>query len=113
MRYYKRLAEKFASTKVDVTSMRTHEAQIREFRLKVEALLPRQTERLSRMPSFDQLLEDVGMARLYPFYVLLSQSAHGEHAGTWLYRSRGVGTQAVFGEFIDDAQWGEPLLYVF
>jgi hypothetical protein len=112
-RYYKRLAEKFASTKVNVTSMRTHETQIREFRLKVEALLPQQTKRLSRMPSFDQLLEDVGVGHLYPFYVQLSQSAHGEHAGTWLYRSSGVGTEKVFGEFIDHTQWGVPLLVCF
>jgi hypothetical protein len=112
-RYCKRIVEKLANTNVDVSHMLAHETQLSRFRLDVEALLPRETKRLLRMPTFDQLLEDLGGDRLYAFYILLSQSTHAEHAGTWLYRSGGVGTYKEIGEFIDARQWAIPLRVCF
>jgi hypothetical protein len=113
-RYCKRVADQLAAnTRYDVTGLRMHGQQIRQFRLKVEAVLPKGTERLSTMPTFDRLLEDVGGGPLYPFYIELSQSAHGEHQGTWLYRSGGVGTHNKPGEFIDEGKWFVPLRVCF
>jgi hypothetical protein len=113
-RYCKRVADKLAAnTNVDVAGLRAREKQLRQFRSQVKALLPAGIEPILRMPTFDQLLEDVGGIRLYPLYILLSQSAHGEHAGTWLYRTGGMGTHAKPGEFIDEAQWFVPLRVCF
>jgi hypothetical protein len=55
------------------------------------------------------MLAELGGEALYFFYVSLSQTAHGEHAATWLYRADGLGTERRSGEFITPSNWSIPL----
>jgi len=55
------------------------------------------------------MLSELGGEALYLFYMKLSQTAHGEHAATWLYRSGGLGTMNRSGEFITPSDWVIPL----
>src|SRR5215471_4582646 len=110
-RYLNRLARiaDLQRLKWDVAGLRQREKSIRGIRLAIEANLPPHIRRLERSPSFDAMLAELGGAALYPFYVRLSQIAHGEHAATWLYRAGGLGTENRSGEFITPSDWLIPL----
>ncbi len=104
-----RIADRSQRLKWDVANLRTKEKSIRNFRLAVEAKLPPHIRRLERSPPFDAMLAELGSEALYLFYVKLSQTAHGEHAATWLYRAGGLGTENRSGEFITPGDWLIPL----
>jgi len=63
----------------------------------------------SAIPNFRECLRLLGEERMYLLYSLLSQTAHATHSVTWRYRSGGLGTQKVEGEFIEADQWDLPL----
>jgi hypothetical protein len=63
----------------------------------------------SKIPKLPQLLRSLGEERTYILYRLMSQTAHATHASTWLYRSGGVGTQKIEGEFVSPDAWNLPL----
>jgi hypothetical protein len=104
-----RIADRSPRLKWDVAGLREEEKSIRRFRLAVEAKLPPHIRRLERSPTFDAMLAELGGEALYLFYVRLSQTAHGEHAATWLYRAGGLGTEKRSGEFITPSDWFIPL----
>jgi Family of unknown function (DUF5677) len=108
-RYLNRIADRFQRFGQDVAGLRREEKFIRDFRLSVEAKLPGHISRLERSPSFDAMLAELGGEKLYAFYVRLSQTTHGEHAATWLYRAGGLGTMNRSGEFITPSDWCIPL----
>jgi hypothetical protein len=108
-RYLNRIADRFHRLGQDVAGLRQNEKEIRDFRLAVEAKLPRYISRLERSPSFEAMLAELGGESLYLYYVRLSQTAHGEHAATWLYRADGLGTMNRSGEFITPRDWFLPL----
>ena len=92
---------------------RDREANIREFRLAVEAKLPKHVDRLKRSPSFEDMVGSLGGEALYSFYIFLSQSSHAEHQATWFYRAGGLGSEKREGEFIKPADWWMPLQICF
>jgi hypothetical protein len=108
-RYLARMADRLQRLKWDAAGHRQQEKIIREFRLSVETQLPPHIRRLERSPSFDAMLAELGSEALYLFYVNLSQTVHGEHAATWLYRGGGLGTENQSGEFITPSSWFIPL----
>jgi hypothetical protein len=114
-RYLNRIADRFQRSKRDVAGFRQDDKAkaIRDFRLSVEAELPSRIRRLERSPSFDAMLAELGVEGLYSFYVKLSQTVHGEHAATWLYRAGGLGTMNQSGEFITPRDWFFPLTVGF
>jgi hypothetical protein len=59
------------------------------------------------------MLAELGDEAPYSFYVKLSQTVHGEHAATWLYRAGGLGTMNRTGEFITPRDWFFPLTVGF
>jgi hypothetical protein len=68
------------------------------------------------VPHFRECLRSLGEERTYVLFMQLSQIAHATHASTWFYRSGGVGTKAIGGEFVDADDWNLPLnicLFVF
>ena len=114
-RYHNRIANIADRLRLEwnVAGLRQQEKKIRDFRLSVEAKLPPHIRRLERSPSFDAMLAELGGEELYSFYVRLSQTAHGEHAATWLYRAGGLGTENRQGEFITPRDWFFPLRTAF
>jgi hypothetical protein len=112
-RYLNRVADKLSNAGLDAVRWRNRAALIKDFHLGVSNKLPRRVSRLSGTPSFDTMLTGLGGEQIYPFYILLSQTTHGEHASTWLYRTEGLGTQKRVGEFIKPSDWWLPLRVCF
>jgi len=111
--YLSRIAKQLEKLGKDVTALHQRETSIKDFRLAVDAKLPRDITRLSSTPTFKAMLTDLGGDQLYSYYMLLSQYVHGEHPGTWLYRAGGLGTEKRIGEFIKPADWFIPLRLSF
>lgn len=112
-RYLARVADRLEKIGNDVTALRNRESIIRNFRLAVDAKLPKNIARLKGTPDFEKMLEALGGENLYSFYLLLSQSTHAEHATTWNYRTGGLGTEKHIGEFVQPTNWFIPLRVCF
>jgi hypothetical protein len=83
---------------------------IKDFRETIAtALEERGVQVNSKMPHFDHILSDIGGENLYSYYIMASQYTHGGHGATWLYRTRGLGTQKQIGEYICVDDWVLPL----
>ena len=101
-------AKRFATVGISTEATKAREEGIKDFRLKMTALLPRYIK-VSGLPNLDQMLTAIGGDKLYAFYNKMSQYTHAGHAATWLYRSGGLGTARQDGEFIEPNQWLIPL----
>jgi hypothetical protein len=94
----------------DVSKDQEWVAGIEKFRRSVASLLAaRGFTTKTPVPSFLDCLRSLGEERIYRIYAMLSQTAHGTHAGTWLHRSGGLGTAAIDGEFVSGDDWNIPL----
>lgn len=82
-------------------------ASIRSFRTAVEAALPPHIKRIPQAPRFDRMLAAVGIPEFYDLYAFLSQTAHGTHIATHLFRKH-LGSAKVIGEFITPSAWSTP-----
>lgn len=111
-RYLNRVAHKLSHAGLESTGWRNRAAIIRNFYIGVSNNLPPGVKKLSGTPSFEAMLGALEGEQIYPFYILLSQTTHGEHASTWLYRT-GLGTQQRLGEFIKPSDWWLPLRVCF
>jgi hypothetical protein len=80
------------------------EAQIRDFRTQVTAMLPSGYCPLPKLPNIYEMLESLSEARKYILYVWGCQYTHGTHAATGLYR-KDLGSEKKFGEFIRLGDW--------
>jgi hypothetical protein len=96
-----------------VTRLREREKVIRDFRLAISNKLPPRIRKPAKVPKFDRMLASLGGENIYSLYILLSQSVHGGHAATWLYRKRGLGTERLIGEFIRPTEWQIPFRVTF
>jgi hypothetical protein len=112
-RYLNRVADKLSNAGLDAARWRNRAAIIRDFHLNVSNKLPKGVSGLSGTPSFEAMLGGLGGEQIYPFYILLSQTTHGEHASTWLFRTEGIGTQKRVGEFVKPSDWWLPLRVCF
>jgi len=101
-------ARRISKVGISTESTKAREENIKDFRLKMTAMLPPHT-RVTGLPTLDQMLTSIGGEKLYAFYNKLSQYTHASHAATWLYRSGGLGTERKHGEFISADQWFLPL----
>jgi hypothetical protein len=101
-------AKRFATVGISPEPTKAREESIRDFRLKMTALLPPRTTVVG-LPNLDQMLTTIGGDKLYAFYNKMSQYTHASHAATWLYRGGGLGTERKQGEFIESNQWFIPL----
>lgn len=109
-RYLDRIAKRLGERGREVSALRQRRSEIAAFRLAVSEKLPSGVKLLPGTPSFERILEDLGGMNIYEIYIAASQSTHGEHAGTWLYRDGGLGTMKQVGEFIKASDWTLPLL---
>jgi hypothetical protein len=111
-RSIRRIAERI-SDKEFQKQLFERERSIREFRVGVEDLMPKEVKLLPGIPSFEEMLADLGSEDGYRAYIMLSQYVHGEHAATWLYRRKGLGTENQRGEFIELELWWLPLYIAY
>lgn len=72
-------------------------------------LAERGYSKVSAVPNFRELLRTLSEERTYMLYMALSQTTHASHASTWLYRSGGLGTKKIRGEFVSAEDWSLPL----
>lgn len=107
-KYLQWKARRFAKVGIATEATTAREEKIKDFRLRVTAMLPNHIK-VSGLPNLDQMLTDIGGEKLYAYYNEMSQYTHGSHAATWLYRDGGLGTERKHGEFVGPAQWATPL----
>jgi len=108
-RFLERTSRYLADLGLESETLPSLHDKIRSFRVAVVGALPPGVAELPRSPSFEDMLKAVGGDELYVIYMKLSQYVHAEHAATWLYRSRGLGTEKRLGEFIKADDWYLPL----
>jgi hypothetical protein len=87
-----------------VDAFRERAAKVQEFRKGVEDALPPEIARLPRIPNLDAMMAEIGEAKRYFQYTLLSQYAHGSHFGGGIYR-RNLGTEKELGERVSATEW--------
>jgi hypothetical protein len=108
-RYLQRTSDRLEKAGQDVTKSREREKMLREFRLSVTAMMPKNIKIPEGNPPFDSMLSSLGGSVLYPLYITLSQFTHAEHNATWIYRKSGIGNRKKIGEFIEPGHWYIPL----
>jgi Family of unknown function (DUF5677) len=83
---------------------------VTQFREEISALLSARGYKAPfQVPNFRDMLRSLGAERTYLLYSTFSQTSHGTHSSTWLYRSHGLGTQKIEGEFVPPDRWNLPL----
>jgi len=102
--YYRNLATDIEKHQDDGAPFHQIEKEIQGFRLGVERLLPKEIELLSKQPKYEDMLKDLGDAKRYTSYRIMSNYTHPTQVATSIYRS-GLGTQKKFGEFISPSDW--------
>jgi hypothetical protein len=85
-------------------ALRGRSARIQGFRKAVEAALPVHISRLPRIPTLEAMMTEIGEARRYATYTILSQYSHGSHYGGSIYR-QGLGTKKEFDERVSPSEW--------
>ena len=108
--YLTRQINLLASFGCDTTPWTNRQLSLNKFREEVsQLLLKRGYTPLAKVPNFRDMLRSLGTERTYLLYSAFSQTAHGTHSSTWLYRSGGVGTQKTEGEFVSHDKWDLPV----
>jgi len=108
-RYCQRVAQRLEDLGKDAQAFRLRADRLQSFRQAVAKALPAGYQELPGSPAFEDMLKSLGGNEVYAFYIHASQFIHGEHAGTWLYRTGGLGTEKRSGEFVRPADWSAPL----
>jgi hypothetical protein len=70
----------------------------------VEVSLPARISPLPKIPTLEAMVAEIGEAKRYTTYTILSQYSHGSHYGGSIYR-RGLGTEKEFGERVPLSDW--------
>jgi hypothetical protein len=95
---------------IDTSSTQQRRDGLLEFCDAVSRLLVQRGHPPKRgLPPIPDMLKEIGERKTYPIYSLLCQTAHGGHYSTWIFRSGGVGTNKIRGDFVTDQKWGIPL----
>ncbi|WP_316162855.1 hypothetical protein [Bradyrhizobium sp. SZCCHNRI20481] len=94
---------------IDMTRARERRDVLDQFGNDVAQLLRQKGYATKGRSPIPQMLIDIGERRTYGLYSQLCETAHGGHSATWIFRSGGVGSKKVRGEFITDSKWDLPL----
>jgi hypothetical protein len=104
--YLRRKIRELEAFDMDSSSSRKWLDSLEQFRRSVTSLLmARGYTTDAAVPNFRDCLRSLGEERTYGLYMKLSQMTHATHSSTWLYRSGGVGTAKVEGEFVSAEEW--------
>jgi hypothetical protein len=110
--HYGKIANGMETTNEDpeiVEGLRGTKEQIHEFRINVEAALPKDIKLIKKTPSLRSMAEATGEEHKYYVYAHASQYVHGTAGATEAYR-RNLGAYKQFGERISSSSWRIPLL---
>lgn len=91
----------------DILKVKKDKEKLNSYRQKIKDNLSGSYKEVKKKKQFEQLLHELELTNIYPFYRIASAFVHGRHSVTWLYK-RQLDTPG-FGERIDITDWYSPL----